>query len=285
MARWLARQGWSVRVADTRDAAAAARQPCSATCRRPSSIAANSPRPCWPMSNSSRSLPGCHRRIAAAPLLKEARARGLELVGEIELFARELARLRQERAYAPRVLGVTGTNGKTTTTRLTGLLVERCGRARGRRRQHRPGGTRRTDGATRCRRSSGRLGARAVELPAADDHESRLRCRRGAQRDAGSPRLARLDGGVRQGEGTHLRAGHRARAEPRRSGRRGDDRAQGDGGHLRLRCTVATRGVRPGPRRRHDLACVGRGHEPADTAAQGGRRPARRAAPRSTCIG
>ena len=31
--------------------------------------------------------------------------------------------------YAPRVLGVTGTNGKTTTTRLAGLLVERCGQS------------------------------------------------------------------------------------------------------------------------------------------------------------
>ena len=54
----------------------------------------------------------------AAPLLKEARRRGVEVVGEIELFARELARLKNERGYAPRVLGVTGTNGKTTTTRL-----------------------------------------------------------------------------------------------------------------------------------------------------------------------
>src|SRR4029450_2906098 len=34
---------------------------------------------------------------------------------------------RAEQDYAPRVIGVTGTNGKTTTTRLAGLFVERCG--------------------------------------------------------------------------------------------------------------------------------------------------------------
>ena len=53
--------------------------------------------------------------------------RKIEVVGEIELFARALARLRETRAYTPRIVGVTGTNGKTTTTRLAGLLIERAG--------------------------------------------------------------------------------------------------------------------------------------------------------------
>jgi UDP-N-acetylmuramoylalanine--D-glutamate ligase len=66
---------------------------------------------------------------AAAPLVKAARSRGVKVVGEIELFAREIARLKEVQGYAPRVLGITGTNGKTTTTRLVGLLVERCGRS------------------------------------------------------------------------------------------------------------------------------------------------------------
>ncbi len=42
---------------------------------------------------------------------------------------RHLAQLRAERDYAPQVLAVTGTNGKTTTTALTALLVERAGRS------------------------------------------------------------------------------------------------------------------------------------------------------------
>ena len=64
-----------------------------------------------------------------AALLKQAKATKIEVVGEIELFARALARLKAERGYAPKVLGITGTNGKTTTTRLAGLLLERSGMA------------------------------------------------------------------------------------------------------------------------------------------------------------
>ena len=65
---------------------------------------------------------------AAAPLVTAARERGLQVVGEIELFARALAELAVERSYQPRVIGVTGTNGKTTTTRLAGLLIAATGR-------------------------------------------------------------------------------------------------------------------------------------------------------------
>ncbi len=66
---------------------------------------------------------------AAAPLVAAARKAGIDVVGEIELFARALARLKAERGYAPRVVGVTGTNGKTTTARLAGLLIESTGRS------------------------------------------------------------------------------------------------------------------------------------------------------------
>lgn len=62
-----------------------------------------------------------------APLLAAARARGLPVQGELDLFARALADLHAERGYAPRVLAITGTNGKTTTTSLTAMLVERTG--------------------------------------------------------------------------------------------------------------------------------------------------------------
>jgi UDP-N-acetylmuramoylalanine--D-glutamate ligase len=128
MARWLARTGWSVRVADTR-----AQPPQLEALQR------DCPRAEFCGGEFNEALladvglvalsPGLSpTRSSAAPLLKEARRRSVEVVGEIELFARELARLRKERGYAPRVLGVTGTNGKTTTTRLAGLLVERCGR-------------------------------------------------------------------------------------------------------------------------------------------------------------
>jgi UDP-N-acetylmuramoylalanine--D-glutamate ligase len=63
-----------------------------------------------------------------APLLSAARARGIPVQGELDLFVEALATLKAEQAYAPRLLAVTGTNGKTTTTALTALLVERAGK-------------------------------------------------------------------------------------------------------------------------------------------------------------
>ncbi|WP_276809241.1 Mur ligase family protein, partial [Castellaniella defragrans] len=62
-----------------------------------------------------------------APLLAAARARGIEVLGEIELFARALADLRAQ-GYAPALLAVTGTNGKTTVTSLTRHLADVAGR-------------------------------------------------------------------------------------------------------------------------------------------------------------
>jgi UDP-N-acetylmuramoylalanine--D-glutamate ligase len=63
----------------------------------------------------------------AANLLREAEARGIEIVGEIELFARAQAELAETREYRPRLLAVTGTNGKTTVTALTRQLIEASG--------------------------------------------------------------------------------------------------------------------------------------------------------------
>jgi UDP-N-acetylmuramoylalanine--D-glutamate ligase len=54
----------------------------------------------------------------ADPFFVEARRRGLEIVGDIELFARAVD--------AP-VAGITGTNGKSTVTTLVGRMAERAG--------------------------------------------------------------------------------------------------------------------------------------------------------------
>jgi UDP-N-acetylmuramoylalanine--D-glutamate ligase len=52
------------------------------------------------------------------PILRAAVARGIEVVGDVEIFAREVG------AAAPgaRVLGITGTNGKSTVTALAGAM-------------------------------------------------------------------------------------------------------------------------------------------------------------------
>jgi UDP-N-acetylmuramoylalanine--D-glutamate ligase len=63
-----------------------------------------------------------------APLLHEARAAGIAVLGELDLFARALSDLKATQGYAPKVLAITGTNGKTTTTAMTALLVARAGK-------------------------------------------------------------------------------------------------------------------------------------------------------------
>ncbi|MFZ1891365.1 MAG: UDP-N-acetylmuramoyl-L-alanine--D-glutamate ligase [Formosimonas sp.] len=66
----------------------------------------------------------------ASPLreiLSLASARNIAVVGELDLFARALVDLQQSRNYAPKVLAVTGTNGKTTVTALTRHLCESAG--------------------------------------------------------------------------------------------------------------------------------------------------------------
>lgn len=63
-----------------------------------------------------------------APVEEAARAAGIRVSGELGLFADALAAMRQSDGYHPAVLAVTGTNGKTTVTALTGQLVERSGK-------------------------------------------------------------------------------------------------------------------------------------------------------------
>ncbi|MBL0720834.1 UDP-N-acetylmuramoyl-L-alanine--D-glutamate ligase [Piscinibacter sp. Jin2] len=83
-------------------------------------------------------LAGCERVLkspglaptdpALAPLLAAAAERGVKVEGELGLFAAALATLEARLRYAPRLIALTGTNGKTTTTMLCGLLAERAGR-------------------------------------------------------------------------------------------------------------------------------------------------------------
>ena len=63
---------------------------------------------------------------ASAAFHAAARARAIPVAGDLQLFAQALAELRT-RGYCPRVLAVTGTNGKTTTTALVGHLCAAAG--------------------------------------------------------------------------------------------------------------------------------------------------------------
>jgi UDP-N-acetylmuramoylalanine--D-glutamate ligase len=64
-----------------------------------------------------------------APVLVAARAISVWVSGELGLFSEALKHLQAAQAYAPKVLAITGTNGKTTVTSLTGQLVERAGKS------------------------------------------------------------------------------------------------------------------------------------------------------------
>jgi UDP-N-acetylmuramoylalanine--D-glutamate ligase len=133
MARWCARYGARVRVWDSREAPP---QAAALALAVPEAVLLGGPLPAERLEGTgdladvrlilkSPGLAPGDERIA--PLLAAARARGLAILGELDLFARALADLKAERGYAPKVLAITGTNGKTTTTSLTARLVERTG--------------------------------------------------------------------------------------------------------------------------------------------------------------
>ena len=97
-------------------------------------------------------------------------------------------------------LGVTGTNGKTTTVQMLASILARGRPPRGRDGQRRASRAGRGARRPAVRRARGR----GVQLPAALDLDRRVRRRRGAQPRARPPRLARLAGGVRRRQGARL---------------------------------------------------------------------------------
>lgn len=129
MARWCARRGARVAVWDSRDAppqAAALREQVPDAEIRGGALDAQALSGVQLLLKSPGLGPN-DPRIAGT--LQAAGAAGVPVAGELELFVQALAHLRDERGYAPQVLAVTGTNGKTTTTALAALLVERAGRS------------------------------------------------------------------------------------------------------------------------------------------------------------
>ncbi|MDO4593421.1 MAG: Mur ligase family protein, partial [Comamonadaceae bacterium] len=62
-----------------------------------------------------------------APVVDAARAIGLPVGSELDLFAAALQGLATAHGYQPKVLAITGTNGKTTVTSLTSKLLEHAG--------------------------------------------------------------------------------------------------------------------------------------------------------------
>ena len=128
MARWCAGCGAQVRVWDSRDdaphAAALAEHVPQAELLR--SALTDDAFAGVKLVLKSPGLSPLDERIAG-PLARAANM-GVLVQGELDLFARALADLKLERGYAPKVLAITGTNGKTTTTAMTAMLVARTGK-------------------------------------------------------------------------------------------------------------------------------------------------------------
>lgn len=61
----------------------------------------------------------------STPEVRAALDMGIEVIGDIELFAREL------QGKAPQVIGITGSNGKSTVTTLVGLMAQADGKSVG----------------------------------------------------------------------------------------------------------------------------------------------------------
>jgi len=127
MARWCARHGCRLRVADTREV------PPNLSGLEAHGIDADFVGgPFSPVLLEGVELvaisPGLSPLAAdLLPLISEAREKDIPVWGELEFFAQALKTL-GESGYAPKVIAITGTNGKTTTTSLTGLLCERAGK-------------------------------------------------------------------------------------------------------------------------------------------------------------
>ena len=126
IALWLARGGARVRVADTRAAPERLVQ-LQAVLPAGQFIAGNFDAALLDGIDLVAVSPGLSPLRELAVLVAAAEAQGIAIVGEIELFAQALAALHAARGYAPKVIAITGTNGKTTVTRLTGLLCEKSG--------------------------------------------------------------------------------------------------------------------------------------------------------------
>ncbi|MEY2252211.1 UDP-N-acetylmuramoyl-L-alanine--D-glutamate ligase [Comamonas sediminis] len=127
MARWCARCGAQVTVADTREAPPQLAQlrselPDVRFFAGALTAALVDGQPVRVVYRS----PGLSPETVA-PVVDAARAIGLPVSGELDLFSLALQSLAQAHGYVPKVLAITGTNGKTTVTSLTGQLLAHAG--------------------------------------------------------------------------------------------------------------------------------------------------------------
>ena len=129
MARWCVLMGAEVTVADTREAPA---NLTTLQAEMPEVKFVSGPFAAGLVEGTSVRAVFASPGLApaeTAPVVDTAKSLGLWVGGELSLFVQALEKLKLTRDYAPKVLAITGTNGKTTVTSLTGQLIERAGKS------------------------------------------------------------------------------------------------------------------------------------------------------------
>ena len=129
IALWLARQGAHVRVADTRAADAVGARLSALREAVPGAEFVSGPLDMELLFGMDFAVtsPGLAPNGELADIVSATTAAKIPLWGEIELFAQALAALKASSGYDPKIVAITGTNGKTTVTSLTGQLIQRAG--------------------------------------------------------------------------------------------------------------------------------------------------------------
>jgi len=128
MARWCAQQGARVWVQDTRS-----EPPCLADLQAhvpTAQFIAGAFEPSVLHAHGIRAVfksPGLSP-AEVAPVWQAATMAGLWVGTELSLFAHALRQAQADTGYAPQVLAITGTNGKTTVTALTSRLLKAAGK-------------------------------------------------------------------------------------------------------------------------------------------------------------
>jgi UDP-N-acetylmuramoylalanine--D-glutamate ligase len=125
-ARWCAKQGAALRVADTRDSPPQLERLNALAPQAQFMAGALTPALLEGVQAVVRS-PGLSPAVLAE-LKSACEERGIAWLAELDLFVAALKTLEDERSYSPKLVAITGTNGKTTVARLCGILAERAGK-------------------------------------------------------------------------------------------------------------------------------------------------------------
>lgn len=130
-AKWCLQQGAMVRIADTREQPPGLQALIAAGVHESSFFLGNQKALSVDALNGVKSVvlsPGLAPfQSPIKEFLALAQEQGVEVIGEIELFARALSELQEQHNYHPKVLAVTGTNGKTTVTTMTRDMCQQAG--------------------------------------------------------------------------------------------------------------------------------------------------------------